>query len=509
MTHSGKTAAPVSLENGIQSRGINDDPVNKQNFFRPGTPQKFSLDKHADQRIHLSQNEIVEVVLDSRELDPNRDLVIRTGDGNENNGAIKIRFKPWDFQKIDIDFQCHFPIDEIIKSFVENQMNITSLVKIKIAVLFLCVLVPFQVLADFSQEAKDLFDSQMKYQKGSLIYTPGNNRNEFPALLRQIQGNRSDKIKELEPLIRELVYLNGESSYNPGLIIDLRKKLLETAELNSKTRFSVSGQVNGLKLIESDDGTTILKDGEFNLRIYGNGLAFRITNEKNNYGKYENSEGRYSEKEAKQMALEVIKNFKLIPEGDMEQLMFLKTEYVKFTGKVKDPGERTVGTIVHFSRKINGIPVVGIRSSNVVVEFISNSDVYQIFVDWAPVSETNHLQSAVDYNTFVERFSGVLKFREIERDGGIELVASENLFHEVLIDRLFCGYVDLGASYSKFMYMQLGCFVKFFEKKGLKSPQIIMVPVAKEPIMEGAWGDTRTLEKLGKMAPYVVVDFAE
>lgn len=220
----------------------------------------------------------------------------------------------------------------------------------------------------------------------------------------------------------------------------------------------------GVRYLESEDGTLIERAGVFGLRIFAGGDAFRFVNELNGYHKLQNAEVTMSNEEVVARGRALIDELQLVEMGPDEELKLFKTEFVRFTGKAADPGERVVAVIVTFGRTFRGIPVIGKMGSTVSIEFIANGNVHRLAVDWSPLAPSTKVTRFAGGQTILERIAD----RSL-RDGTSKSgVASASLPSGELI----CGYLDEEArSVGASREISLGCLVN-----DLESAQRYVVP---------------------------------
>lgn len=226
----------------------------------------------------------------------------------------------------------------------------------------------------------------------------------------------------------------GLERWQEGFVVD------ELVTLQS--RLSASEAIvttDDLRIRKAEDGLLVSRPGVFSLRLFESGDTFRIVNELNGYHKYDNGEGYYDEMEAEALGRELIEELKLVSLAETEELVLLKTNYVRFTGNDASPGDRVVSTQVTFGRTIGGTPILGKSGSTISIEFIANRDVHRISVDWSPVdvSETESVQFAS-----VEQIS-----RRIDQGVGTE-------------PKLICGYLDDGGRTRGVLRLGLGCLAQ-------------------------------------------------
>lgn len=146
----------------------------------------------------------------------------------------------------------------------------------------------------------------------------------------------------------------GLERWQEGFVVD------ELVTLQS--RLSASEAIvttDDLRIRKAEDGLLVSRPGVFSLRLFESGDTFRIVNELNGYHKYDNGEGYYDEMEAEALGRELIEELKLVSLAETEELVLLKTNYVRFTGNDASPGDRVVSTQVTFGRTIGGTPILG------------------------------------------------------------------------------------------------------------------------------------------------------
>jgi hypothetical protein len=309
-----------------------------------------------------------------------------------------------------------------------------------------------------------------------------------PVLLRQKINSREETIRVARKLVTRVVDpTSTDVAFDAEAVNAERQRLLETLTTPLPSRFRLPSAVGKLTLLETEEGTTLTDEGVFNLRVFRDGSAFRLTNRRYDVGK--NPAFRLTESEAEIEGLRIIKDLGLVPESDLAQLEFIKTQYLHFSGMAVDPGDRVVGTEVFFARKIGGIPVIGPKGSSVRVELRPGPSVRRVVVDWMPVAlapETTPAQKVVDSQRFTQRFLGYLK----------STMGTEADSASVVIERKVCGYVDFGSAYTDQDVLQLGCMV-VYRQAASNTPEIVMLPLAEVPVPGQGFADAAELQRLG------------
>ena len=200
-------------------------------------------------------------------------------------------------------------------------------------------------------------------------------------------------------------------------------------------------ELGGLRVVDTEDGTTVSRDGVFRLRVAQTGEAFRFINYLNDYEKLGHRDARLDAQTAEQMGRDVIEQYGLAPLGPNETLSFIKTTYVHFTGNASDPGDRVVGTRAYFGRAFGNVPVIG-EGSHIVIEFTDG--VRSIKADWATLTRRDGVQRVVEHQEFLARFVEI-------RHGADPALAESSQAPFVL-----CGLRDGGAR-SGSSTLELGC----------------------------------------------------
>jgi len=110
-----------------------------------------------------------------------------------------------------------------------------------------------------------------------------------------------------------------------------------------------------------------------------------------------------------------------------------------------------------------------------------NGEMRSLKMDWSPAVISDAEQEAVDYSEFENRFASIVRMKSGESE-------DENLFQDreitIKINRLVCGYVDLGTKYKADSKMQLGCMA-FFENENGSTPYLNLIPLNKNADDQG------------------------
>jgi hypothetical protein len=174
--------------------------------------------------------------------------------------------------------------------------------------------------------------------------------------------------------------------FDPTQVIEAHSQAVQARERGTRKSTFESA---GLRIVDTDDGTTISRDGIFRLQILEAGDGFRFINYLNGYGARNNANARLDASDAERLGRNLISDFDLAPLGPDEELTFLGTRYAHFTGNASDPGDRVVGTRAYFGRKVDGIPVIG-EGSRIVIEFAHGVRVLD--VNWSGLERSGTQQ---------------------------------------------------------------------------------------------------------------------
>lgn len=174
--------------------------------------------------------------------------------------------------------------------------------------------------------------------------------------------------------------------FDPTQVIEAHSQAVQARERGTRKSTFESA---GLRIVDTDDGTTISRDGIFRLQILEAGDGFRFINYLNGYGARNNANARLDASDAERLGRSLISDFDLAPLGPDEELTFLGTRYAHFTGNASDPGDRVVGTRAYFGRKVDGIPVIG-EGSRIVIEFAHGVRVLD--VNWSGLERSGTRQ---------------------------------------------------------------------------------------------------------------------
>jgi MYXO-CTERM domain-containing protein len=167
-----------------------------------------------------------------------------------------------------------------------------------------------------------------------------------------------------------------QDGFDPGVASRVR------AGLNRGQRMNMP---DGVEIQESEDGTLIQRPGIFSLRVFGNGDSFRWVNHLNGHSKHANSRLDLDIKGAEALGRKIIGDLALVELGPDEELLFIKAQQLRFTGKDADPGDRPVGASILFGRLVNGVPVVGVKGSTIKIDVLAEGDIHALSVDWSPL----------------------------------------------------------------------------------------------------------------------------
>jgi MYXO-CTERM domain-containing protein len=311
---------------------------------------------------------------------------------------------------------------------------------------------------------------------------------QAPVLLKQKLNTREETIRVASKITsRVLDPSSTGAAFDAEAVNAERQRLLKTLTTPVPSRFRLPSTLGKLSVLETEDGTTLSEQDVFNLRVYRDGSAFRLSNRA--YDSAENPEFRLTEVEAQSEGLRIIKELGLIPEADFAQLEFVKTRYLQFSGNAADPGQRSVATEVYFARNVGGIPVIGPKGSSIRIELRREPVIRRIVVDWMPVAVvpgSTPVQKPVDSERFARRFYGYLK----------SALGTQVDPAAVSIDRKVCGYVDFGSAYTDQEVLQLGCMV-VYRQAGSGDAEITFLPLAEEPVSGQGFPDAAELERLG------------
>jgi hypothetical protein len=280
------------------------------------------------------------------------------------------------------------------------------------------------------------------------------------------------------------------NTYDPELVIAERHRMLEELGTPLPENFNRISEVDGLQIIESEEGTAIIRENVFTLRVFTEGHAFKFWNYEAAFARNNNKEARLTPEQGEIAARDLIAQWQLLPEADLNQLTFFKTRYAHFTGNGQDPGDRAVGTSVYFGRTIDGVPVVSESGSHISIGFGANRVVEHVSFDWSPLERGEGTQTPVDGATFRTRLKGKLGTYAIENS---HLPGS----YEIL--RTYCGYMDFGTAFGKMDQLQLGCEVQY-RAAGNNKPQIMSLPLGDKVVTQNGWSDAdvvREYERIG------------
>lgn len=348
-----------------------------------------------------------------------------------------------------------------------------------------CVIGCPPAFADYGQEAQEYLKRHAEY---ALEF------DSVPLIVRQTTTNRDQALRDLLPIVTDVIGAK-QPAYDVDSVLLERHGLLDKRGSTLPPNFKLTSEVDGMRLIESEDGTTLIRRKEFSLRVLNHGHAFRLVSHRNDYGKYDNAPAKIDEDEAESIGRSLIKQWGLVQPEELSQLAFLKTRYVHFTGRANDPEDRVVATTIHFGRKIEGVPVVGFHGSTIRIELIANGDVHSVDVDWTPIRTTEHQQSPLDLEGYHRRLTGLMMWRRI--DG--EKTDAPNDAIKVEISRQICGYFDAGAGRSDALLMQLGCMVAS-RTNGDSTPEVTFVPIGETVVPEDGWIYTHFIDEAERLA---------
>jgi hypothetical protein len=248
------------------------------------------------------------------------------------------------------------------------------------------------------------------------------------------------------------------------------------------------------------------KDNTFELRIHKNGRRIKYQTKGQN-STLHNQAFSLEQKEAFKKARSIVKKLKLIPDNEEAQLFDLRVVDEHFTGRFHDKGDRIISKIVVFGRKLNGLPVVGRGTSQVIIKLgvddprIEDKDlksVRSIDVDWPEFIEIATEQEFADVKEIDYRSIGVLAHQsKIETNPTNTITFYETEIDFEVTDE-FCGYVDLGATSASLI--QLGCLL--IGKKNSRFPEIHLIPAGKDIQHQKDWAMTskeKNISEVGKI----------
>jgi hypothetical protein len=316
-----------------------------------------------------------------------------------------------------------------------------------------------------------------------------------PVLVRGRTNTRVGTIRKAHDVLRNMIAADpAKTLYDTDAVNAERQRLLAPFNGNQPASFHLEGKVGDLLVWETEEGTTIIQEGVFNLRVFGDGDAYRISNL---LDVQNNEPCHLSESEAEAEGLRLIRELELVPESDIPTVRFIKTHYEHFTGMLSDPGDRVVATIIYFGREIGGVPVIGPHGSRVQFELGAGGAIRSVRVDWAPMSSADKPaspQTPVSSELFELRVRGHIQ-KAMQVDSG-------PLSYSV--DRKVCGYVDFGSAYGKQNVFQLGCHVDY-RLGGAEQPHIAWIPLAETPVDGNGLENAAELERAGAETTTVVL----
>jgi len=250
-----------------------------------------------------------------------------------------------------------------------------------------------------------------------------------------------------------------------------------TAITEAEERAAVEGASGELLVRETEDSTEISRSGVFSLRVFADGDAFRFRNHLADVASNGHRPFRLDEAKAEAVGRDLIDELALVPEDERDQLEFLKTRYVHFTGSGSDPGDRVVATEVYFGRRLGGVPVIGPKGSLVKLE-LSGDHVTSVSVDWASYTSSKdevRIQKPVAMREVDARLQSRLE-RLRERPSGA-----------IAVESRICGYVDPGNRRYNDNVLQLGCLLTY---RGNSASQVALIPLAQAPVQDPSWEET-------------------
>lgn len=308
--------------------------------------------------------------------------------------------------------------------------------------------------ARYTEEARRLVEHHLAWDLGF---------DRARAVKRVEHRPREDAIRGLVPVLSDILGVGEDTPYNAEEVIQTRREMLANPRSGAVHE---ERETSGGTVVESEDGTAIIQDGVFNLRVY-NGHAFNVSNRLNGYARNGNREAYLGDEEAKGLALAFIRKHNLVPSSEMDQLVFQRTGYVRFTGQVTDPYDRVVSTTAQFARSLNGIPVFG--GSRIKIEFGAGRAITSMYVDWPPIEMSDLELRPVTPEQFDRRLSGQLESELVGKSENQQQI-------QVNVQTRLCGYLDPGPR-SRFVQMDLAC-VTGYTLGDSGAPAVVVTPLA-------------------------------
>ncbi len=261
--------------------------------------------------------------------------------------------------------------------------------------------------------------------------------------------------------ISEYRYQLNLNSLDQGLAVDSipllkakaglgRERIMSTLLENlSKLDFNIDAK-SVVNENETDKRLAVYGDG-WKLKVYGDGsrVAFR------NYGYLDRNEEAINElkriepeeleKLGRRFIAEYLGDF--IPMGKKEELIPFGVQYQVNTQQSVEKNakkeEQTVAGTIIFSRKINGIDVLG-KGSKIAILYANDGTPFGFDFDWPALDSIGEEQKIAPLNEIKQRAVEVAK------------LATDAV--NVQLERFECGYYDAGQSKRGEAPIQSGCF---------------------------------------------------
>lgn len=352
---------------------------------------------------------------------------------------------------------------------------------------FVLIWIPTFAIAGYSPDTQELFERHKNWEVFGFGFE------DLPVLHTVAGRGRDDAIDRLLPIVNSVAGLPASKpGYKPAEVRAARAAILhQRAAMPASTSYNFRSEssTGDVRIIESEDSTTLLGEA-FRLRVFNDGDAYTLINRNAAHDVRGNQECRFSDSELKEMALKHIADLGVIAKDEFPQLYHLKTRFIHFTGNARDPGDRIVGAVVVLGRKVEGIPVIGIKSSAIRMEINARNEVVSLVVDWAHVRAgmaRNRIAKPVSFNA---RLAGMAKQRILEN-----AIAPADTELEITISTMICGYFDPGARRFNAETFEPGCFVNYGldgEDEGI----IAVIPMLEGIYADSWWPDASNIEYL-------------
>ncbi len=341
-------------------------------------------------------------------------------------------------------------------------------------------------LADYGEEAKL---EMARQTQGQLGFT------EAKVLRQQHRNTREGTIRRLSATVEKVMtrtLKNSGVSFDADQVLNLRSVSAfhtGTAVTEEEERSRPRPVTGELIVRETEDSTEIERANLFSVRIFADGDAFKFRNRAADIGSNRHRPSKLDEATAEKLGRQLILELDLVPRGERDQLKFVKTRYVHFTGQAADPGDRVVATEIYFGRAIESIPVVGPRGSLIKLE-LSGEHITSLTVDWA--SYAAPAEDALTQQPLDREQMDLRLVKHLEKLSG-------RARGDTLVTSRACGYIDLGNRRPNDNTLQLGCLLTYAAGE---TSQVAVLPLAKQPIKDDSWRATAELlvdEQPGKV----------